>query len=505
MTSSRNFPHPPFAGEEYVTIVLPHVVPGMSQQDAKALEGMNTLIQQEPQEFVVELGAPVRFTHEDPGEGPRFLIGPAICNPHIEIYTREGEHNPGLWLSREQQTLVADAPDLNGIYESLNLLRTLRMKGQSSITATPARDLDEAITRIVDEVGWTYPSFQLRNLDWPAICARHIPLVKAAADDPLPAMQEWIAELQDGHTWIRQQSLMPLTYSLWLTPDKALFERVHPGTPAWQADVRVGDELLNEDNAGWWVRTNAPAHARPLVAGRRLLSTPPGVERTFTAKKPTGEIITWAESPSPTLPFPLVTWSRLPTGTGYLRIEQWRDDSGIDDMLDQAFGELQDSGRLIVDLRSNTGGNLILAHSFRDRFLRTKTLMGSLCVSTGYGNISSAAPIIGEPTQQHRPWRGEVRFLTDPLTYSASEDALLGLQGLLHVKIVGEPSGGGSGRQRTIPLQPKYLLFVSTALTYDRHNHCIEGAGIPVDIPVTPNRFDPNAPDNVLQAADASW
>jgi carboxyl-terminal processing protease len=364
--------------------------------------------------------------------------------------------------------------------------------------------MDEAIGRIVSEVGWTYPAFELRRLDWEAICARHIPRVKTAGN-PLAALQEWIAELQDGHTWVREQLLMPLTYSLWVTPGRAVFERVQPGTAAWEVGVRVGDELTGEDTEGWWARANAPVHARPLVAGRRLLSGPPGIERAFVARTPSGKEIRWSETPTPVLPFPLVSWSRLPAGTGYLRVEAWRADSGIDEAIDAAFEELEDSGRLIVDLRGNTGGNLLLAHSFRDRFLREPMVMGSLRISTGDGGLSEPEPILGEPSETHRRWEGDVRFLTDPLTFSASEDALLGLQGLDHVKVVGEPSGGGSGRQRVMPLLPGQILMVSTALTYDRRGHCVEGAGIPVDVPVVPDRFAADAEDLELKAADGSW
>ena len=98
-----------------------------------------------------------------------------------------------------------------------------------------------------------------------------------------------------------------------------------------------------------------------------------------------------------------------------------------------------------------------------------------------------------------------IRFLTDPLTYSASEDTLLGLQGLPHIRVIGEPSGGGSGRPRILWLLPGMQLQVSTALTYDRNGYCIEGVGIPVDHFVTPAEPSPDAPDLALLAADRDW
>ena len=54
----------------------------------------------------------------------------------------------------------------------LNLWRTARRNARAA-EATDCASLDEAADRIVDEVADTYPAFELRGLDWAAICARH--------------------------------------------------------------------------------------------------------------------------------------------------------------------------------------------------------------------------------------------------------------------------------------------------------------------------------------------
>ena len=51
-------------------------------------------------------------------------------------------------------------------------------------------------------------------------------------------------------------------------------------------------------------------------------------------------------------------------------------------------------------------------------------------------------------------------------------------------------------------LLPGWRLTVSTALTYDLNGRCVEGAGIPVDVPVAPDRSAPDADDVVLRRAD---
>lgn len=504
MIGGGETPRRPFAGAREVAIVLPHAesAPG---DDARALAQFGTLLREEAAELALELGAPPRFVEADPGAGPRFLIGPAAASPTLGRYRRAGDGRAGLWLDRERQVLIADAPDLGGVAAAFSLLRTLALDGLDEAVDADCPDLEAALARLVIEVGRTYPAFALRRLDWAAICARHTDRVRAA-DEPLAALQTWLAELHDAHTWVKARPApVPLPYALWVAGGTARFARVPPGTAAWAAGVRPGDALLDADAADWWARTAATRHAKPLLTGYRLLAGAPGVARTLAARSPRGDRHAWLEAPALDPPFPLVAWHRLPSGTGYLRIEAWRADRPVDDAIDAALRDLAGTGRLIVDLRGNSGGNLVLARTFRDRFLRERIACGSVRFSDGTGGLGPASPIVGEPAPADRRWRGAVRFLTDPLTYSASEDALLGLQGLPHVRIVGEPSGGGSGRPRALRLLPGLQLTVSTALTFDRRGRCVEGAGIPVDDPVAPDRFAPDAPDRVLLAADRTW
>ena len=118
------------------------------------------------------------------------------------------------------------------------------------------------------------------------------------------------------------------------------------------------------------------------------------------------------------------------------------------------------------------------------------------------GSMSEKESIMAKPAAIEKRWRKPVRFLTDPLTYSASEDMLLGLQGQENIEIVGEPSGGGSGRVRLIRLIPGWILTISTAITSDIYGNCIEGRGIPVDTLVVPDRANSGNLDIVLSKAD---
>lgn len=459
MTTQR-----PFAGEERAAVVLPGSDP--------TLGGERELLELERAEFEAELGAPVEIVESDPGAGARWLLvvdqahgGPARID-----------------VEPDEKLITSRAADVGGLFESMSLLRTaLRLNAAQEVVGCAG--VDEAIGRVAEEVADTYPAFGLRRLDWSAICAGHVERVRATGGS-LASFQEWLAELQDGHTWV-WPPLANLPYAV-RVDEAATFARVREGTAGYGRGVRAGWELVSidgvpVDTAAWLARAAAPPHARPLIAGRRLLAGPAGVDRSLTAVSPEGAHVTWTEAPTP-FPAPLVERRRLGVDVAYLRIAAWVPGQGVDDAIDEAFLELRDCDRLVLDLRGNGGGNLVLARRTQTRFLRERTELGSIRYSVGGGALSRAFPLVAEPASSALRWSGGLIVLTDPLTFSASEDFLLGLQGLDHVTVVGEPSGGGSGRPRALRLLPGMTLTVSTALTFDRTGHCVEGAGIPVDV-----------------------
>ena len=455
----------PFAGEPHAVVVLPESDP--------TLGGELALLELERPGFEAELGTSVSFSATDPGEGARWLL--LIDAEHEGAATVE--HDPGARL------IVSRASDVGGLFDSMNVLRTAARTAER-VAAGAAGDVEDAILRVVDEVADTYPGFALRGLDWDEICTRHVDRVRAA-EGATPAFQRWLAELQDGHTWVWKPA-GNLPYAVHVE-SAATFVRVREETSGHDEGVRPGWTLVAIDDVavdapGWLARAAAPLHARPLIAGRRLLAGPVDEPRALTARAPSGALVTWSESPTGVPTGDLVTWTRLASGRAYVRVAAWIAGRGIEDRLDAALEELAGSDSLILDLRGNPGGNLVLATGTRDRFLRRVTNVGAIRYSIGGGELSEPFPLEAEPTADRRRWSGRLVVLTDSLTFSSAEDFLLGLQGLEHVTVVGQPSGGGSGRARALPLLPGTTLTVSTALTYDRFGRCVEGAGIPVDV-----------------------
>ncbi|TDD67111.1 hypothetical protein E1262_20255 [Jiangella aurantiaca] len=482
----------PFVGAAVAWMVLP------DGGDAAARH-LAELVTRERAEFAAELGAPVEVRRSGAaGAGPTmFLDVPGAPHPELAAWRRRtgsvAMAGPAVELAGD--VVVVTAGDDAGV--ALSLLRTAVRTGAAGVlTPRPARTAAEAADRLAAEVAWTYPAFALRGLDWPALVARHR---EAAVHGGLDALQRWIAELRDPHTSVRAAGpRRVLPYTARGGGGSVRLAHVPRWSAGWAAGARPGDLLVAVggepvDAARLRATTGAEARTLESFAGRRALTLTGGAAAGVVVRSAGGRERSWLDD---TEPRP-VSWSRLPSGTGYLRIRAWSDPEA----LDAALTELGRCERLVVDVRGNSGGDLVTALRFRDRFLDRATALGTVRFSTGDGGLAGPAPITGTPAEAGR-WTRPTRFLVDRLCYSATEDALLGLRTMRHVQLVGEPSGGGSGRPRTVGLLDGVVLSVSTALTYEPGGRCVEGAGLAVDRELPPHLLATGA---AVTAADTGW
>jgi len=475
-----------------VAVVPPPSGDWARDADARRLGELQQLIEAARGALERELGAPLVWSPEDPGTGPRWLIGPmhahggAVC----EV--------PTLTIDRGRQLLISDGLDLGGVYETFGLLRAVHRLPDGSHPVRDCADATELVERIAVAVADTWPSFRLRGVDWATSCARWGPEVRRASN-PIAVARRWLATLGDAHTAVRRsQRNLGLPYAVHATEERAVLWGVPEGSAGWRAGARPGMRLVGEPLAEVWAQTGASPHQRPWLVGRRLLEGP-AEERPVEVRGRDGRAIRWSEPRVDLLAQPLVHSRRLASGAGYLKLDAFW--PSAEPELDAALEGLRGVEGLIIDLRGNGGGHVAMAYRLRDRFLRGPTTLGTLRYTLPGGGLGPEEVLRGEPAEPSRRWPGPVRFLVDALTFSAAEDCLLGLQGLDHVEVIGEPTGGGSGRVRSLRLLPGWRLTVSSALTWDRRRRCIEGAGLPVDRRVVASLGE----DRALEVADRLW
>jgi carboxyl-terminal processing protease len=190
--------------------------------------------------------------------------------------------------------------------------------------------------------------------------------------------------------------------------------------------------------------------------------------------------VPWVETTTALPVTSVLQHARRHDGRHVVRLRAFDPSLDLDAAFTDIFEQARGTAELILDLSGNTGGSLTAATRLRDRFLRDTTPIGWIRFTTGTGRLDDLTPRSAEPSDLSR-WNGALTVLVDAMTYSAAEDFLLGLEGLDHVRVLGESTGGGSGRPRTMKLTDDLDLTISTALTYDRTGRCIELNGIPVE------------------------
>lgn len=140
---------------------------------------------------------------------------------------------------------------------------------------------------------------------------------------------------------------------------------------------------------------------------------------------------------------------------------------------------------LIIDIRNNTGGDLVYAERFAGRFVHEKTLVGYMQHKTGPGHqeFSDLEPRYLEPSSNLR-WYKPVCVLTNRSVYSAANDFAVIMHALPNVRLVGDHTGGGSGLPMSSSLPNGWSVRYSACPMYDAQRHQTE-FGIDPDVTVS--------------------
>lgn len=491
----------PFAGCAEVQVVPPPPPPG-EDEASEVLRRLPGQLVAESAALARELGAPTRIVEEPTPGSPTWWIGPSTAHPALAALGLPTPAAPAHTLDRTSRRLVTDAPDVDGILQALGGLRALARLPGGELRVAHARSSEEAVGRVITEVHDTFPAMRARGFDWPSLCRDHVPRVLGATN-PVAAIQRWLATLGDPHTWVRPVATQVVApYAGAAVDGEIVIGWVWPGSEGARHGVRPGWRLVGEDVRGTAATTPGRPHSHPMLVARRILSAPPGTVRRFEARGPGGAWAVWEE----TLRMPTgapVAWERLPSGIGYLWIGAFVPGFGVEETVDEALVELADAPALIVDLRGNGGGRLALAEALRGRFLDRARTVGRIRSTGPGGQLGPAEPLVGVVPEGVPRWTKPVIALTSPLTYSAAEDFLLGLQGQPNVRLVGEATGGGSGRLRRLPLVPGWRLTITSSLTWDGRGRLVEGRGLVPDVPVRVDRRRPTGEDLVLATAES--
>lgn len=171
-----------------------------------------------------------------------------------------------------------------------------------------------------------------------------------------------------------------------------------------------------------------------------------------------------------------ITYGFLDDNIGYIRYPSFSTGLGegnIDYIL-QYFSICQG---LIIDVRSNGGGDLTNVEKWVSRFITERTLAGYISHKTGPGHDDFSEPFAfyyTPPGNGHLLWTKPVVVLANRGTFSAANNFVSIMKLLPGVKIVGATTGGGSGMPFSAELPNGWGLRFSACSILDAEGKSTE-------------------------------
>jgi len=364
-------------------------------------------------------------------------------------------------------------------------------------------------------------------LDWEAAVTAIIPAVEQAesVSDYYRTLSRLVGQLRDGHTFVvepealRAERGCPAVELAWVegspvvtwTAPSLQGAGVRPGTAIVAVDGRPAEELIEERRAEVSASTE---HGRQALICRPLLIGPRDRPALVTVDDGRGERVLSLDrdvslAASPVL-MPVTESRRLDHGISYIAINTFLPEEVVA-VFDRALDAVLDSRRLVLDLRRNMGGNGRYARDVAGRLTdrplrferaRTRQTISSMAASGWPAMLLEIEPDVQPP--RPRPFLGPMAVLIGPITWSAAEDFLVGLDGTGRATLVGEASHGSTGESLRVSLPGDGSARVCTRRCLYPDEREFVGRGIQPDIRVSPT-IDGlrKGQDEVLETATA--
>lgn len=138
------------------------------------------------------------------------------------------------------------------------------------------------------------------------------------------------------------------------------------------------------------------------------------------------------------------------------------------------LNELSVCNGIILDIRSNGGGNLTTAHMLASHFTNERLHIGYVCHKTGKEHDAFSTPVAEyvKPAMEGIRWQKPVIVLTNREVFSAANDFVKCMKLCPNVTVLGDRTGGGSGMPYTTELPNGWTVRYSAVVYYDKDmNH----------------------------------
>ncbi len=180
--------------------------------------------------------------------------------------------------------------------------------------------------------------------------------------------------------------------------------------------------------------------------------------------------------------------AKLKEGPGYVRIHSFSQPDEVWTALDKEMDRLKDAPSLVIDVRSNGGGDDSKASFIAGRFVEEKTPFAPYLERdvTQPKKIAFGEPIMRHvfPREGREPDLRPVVLLQGRHCASSTEAFCLMMKAIPTVTTVGMPSKGSSGRPRGFDLLPGVTIYLSSWRSLEMDETCIEVLGVQPQVEV---------------------
>ena len=366
----------------------------------------------------------------------------------------------------------------------------------------------------------------LNGVDWGAARARYRPMAAAAGDDAAlhEVLRSMLGELRDSHTRVldarqarnrRAQQTSSAGAILFEVEGQPVVFDIVPDSPAAEAGLRVGMRVLAVDGvpvaealarARAEVGPSSSERAALVLSYLRLISGLPETPLRLRLVGTDGREFDVALPRRALATAPRFEARRLPSGHLYVRFDRFREPVARE--FRAALENFRGGPGLIIDLRSNTGGDGEEGMRTIAPLFDGPTLIARLATRTGRAPSALLGLVrlpleltAGEPGRQL--YSGPVVVLTNQATGSTSEVIAAALQERRRARIVGMQSCGCAlGVLRYRNLRSGGALAISEIGLVTGLGRRIEGVGVLPDVSVPLRLSDfQQGRDLVLDAA----
>lgn len=187
----------------------------------------------------------------------------------------------------------------------------------------------------------------------------------------------------------------------------------------------------------------------------------------------------------------------------YLVFQAWDAKSLSAAVVDRVIDAYRGAPAMIIDVRMNAGGDETLALQTAARFADRSRVVSHVQYRNGVRH-SDYTPVASRTLAPRGAWRFDrpVVVLTGRGSFSATETFVSAMREYPNVVVVGDTTGGGSGKPAVFQLRNGWGVTLSRWIEYTARLEQIEGVGIAPDIaiPVTPSAIAAGR-DETLAAA----